>query len=72
VAQVGELLDSAAGVLRTGDELNDAIRQLRSGAVSKVAAGAADMAMMICDAALARPTSVGAHQRVDEPAVIAS
>jgi L-aspartate oxidase len=72
VAQVGELLDSAAGVLRTGDELKDAIRQLRSGAVSKVAAAAADMATMICDAALARPTSVGAHQRVDEPSAIAS
>jgi L-aspartate oxidase len=72
VAQVGKVLDSAAGVLRTGDELKNAIRQLRSGAVSTVASDAADLAMMICDAALVRPASVGAHQRVDEPAAIAS
>jgi L-aspartate oxidase len=69
VVQVGEMLDSAAGVLRTGDELKDAIRQLRSGAVSTVAADAADMAMMICAAALARPASIGAHQRQDESAL---
>ncbi|MHB8588746.1 MAG: L-aspartate oxidase [Candidatus Dormibacteraceae bacterium] len=71
VAMVGELLDSAAGVLRTGSELNDALARLRSGAVSSVAADAADMASMICAAALARPASIGAHQREDEPDRIA-
>jgi L-aspartate oxidase len=71
VAQVGELLDSAAGVLRTGAVLNNALRTLRSGAVSSVAADAAEMASMICSAALARPVSVGAHQRLDAPASIA-
>jgi L-aspartate oxidase len=71
VAQVGELLDSAAGVLRTGGALSYAIRRLRSGAVSPVAADAAEMASMICSAALARPVSLGAHQRLDAPAAIA-
>ena len=71
VAQVGELLDSAAGVLRTGGALSYAIRRLRSGAVSPVAADAAEMASMICSAALVRPISVGAHQRLDAPAAIA-
>jgi L-aspartate oxidase len=71
VAQVGELLDSAAGVVRTGDALNNALTRLRSGAVSAVAADAADMASMICAAALARPVSLGAHQRLDAPAPIA-
>ncbi|GAC1471925.1 MAG: L-aspartate oxidase [Candidatus Dormibacteraceae bacterium] len=71
VAQVGELLDNAAGVLRTGAELNSALRRLRSGAISSVAADAAEMAAMICSAALARPISLGAHQRVDAPAPIA-
>ena len=72
VAQVGELLDSAAGVVRTGDRLEHALRTLRSGAVSAVAADAAEMASMICAAAFARPESVGAHQRQDEPATLAS
>jgi aspartate oxidase len=36
-----------------------------------VAADAADMAWMICAAALARPASIGAHQRQDEPRRIA-
>jgi len=71
VTQVGEVLDSAAGVLRTGHELKDALAKLRSGAVSSVAADAAGMASMICAAALARPASIGAHQRVDEPHRIA-
>jgi L-aspartate oxidase len=66
VAQVGEVLDDAAGVLRTGDQLEGALATLRSGAVSSVAADAADMASLICAAALARPVSLGAHQRVDE------
>jgi L-aspartate oxidase len=66
VAQVGEVLDTAAGVLRTGGELKKALARLRSGAVSAVAADAADMASMVCAAALARPASVGAHQRLDE------
>jgi L-aspartate oxidase len=69
VAQVGELLDSAAGVLRTGSELKAALSRLRSGAVSAAAADAAEMASMICAAALARPASIGAHQRQDEPAL---
>jgi aspartate oxidase len=30
------------------------------------------MASMICAAALARPASVGAHQRQDQPAALAS
>jgi L-aspartate oxidase len=65
-AQVGEVLDDAAGVLRTGEELKKALGTLHSGAVSSVAADAADMASMICAAALARPASIGAHQRLDE------
>lgn len=72
VAHVGEVLDNAAGVLRTGVELKEALAVLRSGAVSSVAADAADMASMICTAALARPASIGAHQRKDQPATIAS
>jgi L-aspartate oxidase len=72
VSDVRDLLDSAAGVLRTGAELKVALTRLRSGAVSGVAADAAEMAAMICAAALARPASVGAHQRQDEPAAIAS
>ncbi len=71
VAQVGDVLDSAARVLRTGKELKAALEILRSGAVSSAAADAADMASMICAAALARPASVGAHQRMDEPQRIA-
>jgi L-aspartate oxidase len=66
VARVGEVLDNAAGVLRAGDELKGALATLRSGAVSAVAADAADMASLICAAALARPVSIGAHQRVDQ------
>ncbi len=72
VAEIGSLLDSAAGVLRTGAVLQDALTTLRSSAVSSVAADAAEMASMICAAALARPGSVGAHQRQDEPAALAS
>jgi len=72
VAQVGDLLDTAAGVLRTGAELKEAVATLRSGAVSPAAADAADMASMICAAALVRPVSLGAHQRQDEPATLAS
>jgi L-aspartate oxidase len=71
VADVGSVLDSAAGVLRSGAALKDALSTLRSGAVSAVAADAAEMASMICAAALARPISVGAHQRQDEPHAIA-
>ena len=71
VAHVGEILDRAAGVLRTGPDLEAAQAALRSGAVSSVAADAADMASMICAAALARRSSVGAHQRQDEPATLA-
>jgi L-aspartate oxidase len=72
VAEVGSVLDRAAGVLRTGAGLHGALTRLRSGAVSSVAADAAEMASMICAAALARPASVGAHQRQDQPAAIAS
>ncbi len=72
VADVGDLLDSAAGVLRTGAALDAALTRLRSGAVSSVASDAAELASMICAAALARPASVGAHQRLDEPAALAS
>jgi L-aspartate oxidase len=72
VAQVGEVLDDAAGVRRSGMELKEALTTLRSGAVSPVAADAAEMASMICAAALARPASLGAHQRLDQPATIAS
>jgi aspartate oxidase len=68
---VGELLDTAAGVVRTGSALNNALKRLRSGAVSPVAADAAEFASMICSAALARPVSLGAHQRLDAPAPIA-
>jgi L-aspartate oxidase len=72
VAAIGAMLDRAAGVLRTGAGLQDALTALRSGAVSSVAADGADMASMICAAALARPASVGAHQRQDAPAALAS
>jgi L-aspartate oxidase len=71
VTEVGDLLDIAAGVLRTGAALQAALAELRSGAVSSVASDAAEMASMICTAALARPTSLGAHQRQDEPDRIA-
>jgi L-aspartate oxidase len=71
VTEVGDLLDIAAGVLRTGAALQAALAALRSGAVSSVASDAAEMAAMICAAALARPTSLGAHQRQDEPDRIA-
>jgi L-aspartate oxidase len=71
VGTVRRLLDSAAGVLRTGAALEQALVVLRSGAVSESAADAASLATMICSAALARPYSVGAHQRLDEPAAIA-
>lgn len=71
VAEVGEILDSAAGVIRDGETLEAAIRRLRSGAVSDVAADAAELGSMICAAALARPVSVGAHQRSDEPTLLA-
>jgi len=72
VAAIGSVLDTAAGVIRNGAALLDALTTLRSGAVSSVATDAAEMASMICAAALARPVSVGAHQRQDEPAAIAS
>jgi L-aspartate oxidase len=68
---VRQLLDSAAGVLRRGPGLESALRVLRSGTNSAGAADAAEMASMICSAALARPLSLGAHQRLDQPAPIA-
>ena len=71
VEEVRRLLDSAAGVLRTGAGLEHALRRLRSGASSAAAADVAEMASMICSAALARPHSLGAHQRLDELAPIA-
>jgi L-aspartate oxidase len=72
VAEVGSLLDRDAGVLRTGAGLKNALSRLRSGAVSSVAGDAADMASMICAAAVARTASVGAHQRQDAPTALAS
>jgi L-aspartate oxidase len=71
VAEVGDLLDTSVGVLRTGAALNEALAKLRSGAVSSVACDAAEMAWMICAAALARSVSLGAHQRQDERLTIA-
>jgi L-aspartate oxidase len=71
VAEAGEILDSAAGVTRDGATLESAITRLRSGAVSEVASDAAELASMICAAALVRPVSVGAHQRSDEPIGVA-
>jgi len=71
LVDVRRLLDSAAGVLRRGVRLQSALRVLRSGTNSAAAADAADMASMICSAALARPMSLGAHQRLDAPAPIA-
>jgi len=71
VAAVGAILDRAAGVIRSGPDLEAALGELRSGGVSEVAADAAQMAALICSAALARPASVGAHQRSDEPVRIA-
>ena len=71
LVDVRRILDSAAGVLRTGAGLERALRLLRSGASSASAADAAELASMICAAALARPVSLGAHQRLDRPAPIA-
>jgi aspartate oxidase len=71
VAEVGEILDSAAGVIRDGATLESAITRLRLGAVSEVASDAAELASMICASALARPASVGAHQRSDQPTLMA-
>ena len=68
---VRRVLDTAAGVLRSGAGLANGLRVLRSGAGSATAADAAEMASMICVAALARPLSLGAHQRLDQPAPIA-
>jgi L-aspartate oxidase len=69
--EVRRILDSAAGVQRSGRGLASALRTLRSGTSSATAADAAEMASMICAAALARPLSLGAHQRLDQPAPIA-
>jgi aspartate oxidase len=71
IIEVRRVLDSAAGVLRSGAGLTRGLRILRSGAGSASAADAAEMASMICAAALARPLSLGAHQRLDQPAPIA-
>jgi L-aspartate oxidase len=71
LVEVRRLLDSAAGVLRSGPGLQKALRALRSGTNSATAADAAEMATMICAAALARPLSLGAHQRLDTTAPIA-
>jgi L-aspartate oxidase len=71
LAEVGGILDSAAGVIRDGEILETALARLRSGAVSEVASDAAELASMICSAALARRASVGAHQRSDAPALLA-
>jgi aspartate oxidase len=71
LVDVRTLLGSAAGVLRTGVGLERALARLRSGTNSASAADAAEMASMICAAALARPLSLGAHQRLDQPAPIA-
>ena len=71
LVEVRRVLDSAAGVLRSGAGLAGGLRVLRSGAGSATAADAAEMAAMICSAALARPLSLGAHQRLDQPAPIA-
>jgi L-aspartate oxidase len=71
VSAVRRLLDSAAGVLRTGAGLESALERLQRGSVSVAAAGAAEVATMICSAALMRPHSVGSHQRLDSPTLIA-
>jgi L-aspartate oxidase len=71
VGEVGEILDSAAGVIREGAAIAAAIDRLRSGAVSEVASDAAELGSMICSAALARRASVGAHQRSDASVGIA-
>jgi L-aspartate oxidase len=71
LVEVRNLLDSAAGVLRSGAGLRDALRILRSGANSATSDDATEMASMICAAALARSLSLGAHQRLDQPAPIA-
>ena len=71
LGEVRRVLDSAAGVLRSGRGLARGLRVLGSGAGSATAADAAEMASMICSAALSRPLSLGAHQRLDQPAPIA-
>ncbi|TMD87744.1 MAG: FAD-binding protein [Chloroflexi bacterium] len=71
VTAVRRLLDSSAGVLRTGVDLESALARLQRGAVSSAGTDAAEVATMICAAALKRARSVGSHQRLDEPATIA-
>ncbi len=71
LVDVRRILDSTAGVIRSGTGLERALHVLRSGTNSATAADAAEMASMICSAALGRPLSLGAHQRLDEPAPIA-
>jgi len=71
VTVVRRLLDSSAGVLRTGVDLESALARLQRGAVSSAGTDAAEVATMICSAALKRARSVGSHQRIDEPATIA-
>ena len=71
LVDVRRILDSTAGVLRSGTGLERALRVLQSGTNSATAADAAETASMICSAALGRPLSLGAHQRLDEPAPIA-
>jgi L-aspartate oxidase len=68
VGAVRGLLDSSAGVLRTGAGLESALDKLRSGTISEGAADAAEVAAMVCSAALARTRSLGAHQRLDDAA----
>jgi L-aspartate oxidase len=68
---VRQLLDADAGVIRSGAGLASALATLAAGTTSGAAADAASLAAMICGAALARPRSVGAHYRADEPAPLA-
>ena len=66
VVEVRRLLDFAAGVLRSGPMLEGALERLAAGGSTEGARDAADVASMICRAALERTESVGAHQRADD------
>jgi aspartate oxidase len=71
VVEVRRLLDSAAGVLRTGSALEGALARLAAGASTEGGGDAVEMASMICRAALERTESVGAHRRVDDRHAVA-
>jgi L-aspartate oxidase len=63
---VRDLMSTHLGVLRDADGLRSAIAELTPLAAANQAAR---LALMIAEAALARPVSVGAHARRDDPSI---